>query len=254
MSQQDLQPSPNSTGVERIKRTANNRLGAVFSALHSFWIQRQAAVDRNSLLGGSRKDAYSLIFFNHEPSTSIENDVTSSPDELLTAALQFNANGGKDFSRALERAQKVMTSYWSTQRYVLFLLTESDKIHADMHHRTPVVILFSDGEDNVKNKAVYDMCRSAVHQGYVDSHPSRYLLTEKLITRRPLSFHAVSFGKDSTSSSLRRMAQIALEVQYKAPHDPLLPAVAKISSSYTEALDTVNWSNTFIFVTNSDYF
>ena len=120
MSLQDRQPPPGSSGIERIERTANNRLGAVFSALYSFWIERQAAVDRNSLLGRSRKDAYSLIFFNHEPSTSIENDFTSSPDELLTAALQFNAIGGKDFSSALETAQKVMTSHWCTERYGSF--------------------------------------------------------------------------------------------------------------------------------------
>ena len=69
--------------------------------------------------------------------------------------------------------------------------------------------------------------------------------TEKSNVRRPLSFHAVSFGQDSTSSSLRTMAQIALEVQYAAPHDPLLPAAANIPSSYMEALDTVNWSNSF---------
>jgi hypothetical protein len=36
------------------------------------------------------------------------------------------------------------------------------------------------------------------------------------------------------------MAQIALEVQNNAPHDPLLPAVANVPSSYTEALDTVS--------------
>ena len=117
MSLQDRQPPPNSSGIERIERTAHNRLGAVFSALYSFWTQRQAAVNRNSLLGGSRKDAYSLIFFNHELSTTIENDFTSSPDELLTAALKFNANGGKDFSIALETAQRIMTSHWSTERY-----------------------------------------------------------------------------------------------------------------------------------------
>jgi hypothetical protein len=57
--------------------------------------------------------------------------------------------------------------------------------------------------------------------------------------RRPLSFHAVSFGQDSTSSSLRRMTEIALEVQENAPQDPLLPATANIPSSYTETLDTV---------------
>ncbi|KAF8270131.1 hypothetical protein EI94DRAFT_1572248, partial [Lactarius quietus] len=203
MSLQDRQPLPNSAGTERIASKANDRLGAVLSALYSFWIQRQAAVDRNKLLGGSRRDAYSLIFFNHEPSTAIENDSTSSPDELLTAALKFSASGGRNFSSALVRAQRVMTSHWSTER-------------------TPVVIFLSDGEDNVKAKSMYDLCRGAVRRG------------------RPLSFHAVSFGKDSTSISLRRMAQIALEVQYNAPHDPLLPAAAKVPSSYTVALDTVH--------------
>jgi hypothetical protein len=116
MFQQDRRPLPNSVGIDRIVRTANNRLGAVFSALYSFWIARQAAVDRNSTMGGGRRDAYSLIFFNHEPSTSIENDFASSPDELLTSALRFGAGGGTDFSSALARAQNVMTSHWSTER------------------------------------------------------------------------------------------------------------------------------------------
>lgn len=58
--------------------------------------------------------------------------------------------------------------------------------------------------------------------------------------RRALSFHAVSFGRDAQSSSLRRMSEIALEVQNNAPHDPLLPAAANVPSSYTEALDTVS--------------
>jgi hypothetical protein len=57
--------------------------------------------------------------------------------------------------------------------------------------------------------------------------------------RKPLSFHAVSFGQDVTSATLRRMAQIASDVQQNAPRDPLLPANANIPSSYTEALDTV---------------
>jgi hypothetical protein len=120
MSHQDIQPPPDSAGIERIKGTANNRFGAVLSALYSFWIQRQAAVNRNSLMGGIRNDAYSLIFFNHEPSTCIENDFTSSPDELLATALHFNANGVANFSGALQKAQEVMTSHWSTKRYGSF--------------------------------------------------------------------------------------------------------------------------------------
>ena len=114
-----------------------------------------------------------------------------------------------------------------------------------MLRRTPVVIFFSDGDDTVEDKAMYDICRDAVRQGFVGLHPWPYISTDEKNARRPLSFHAVSFGKDSTSSSLRRMAQIALEVQFNAPHDPLLPAAARIPSSYTESLDTVNYSNAF---------
>ena len=122
MALRDRQPIPNSAGIDRILRKANNRLGAVFSALYSFWLARQAAIDCNAPVGGGRRDAYSLIFFNHEPSTSsIENDFTSSPDELLNAALDFGASGAKDFDRALNKSREIMTTHWSTERYRVFL-------------------------------------------------------------------------------------------------------------------------------------
>jgi hypothetical protein len=117
MCQQDRQPLANAAGIDRITPTANDRLGSVFSALYSFWLARQAVMDRNAQLGGARRDAYSLIFFNHEPSTCLENDFASSPDELLTAALQYEADGGTDFTSALERTQHIMDSHWSTERY-----------------------------------------------------------------------------------------------------------------------------------------
>jgi hypothetical protein len=121
MGGRDRQPLPGSAGIDRIVGKANNRLGAVFSALYSFWTARQAAVDRNSSLRGVRRDAYSLIFFDDEPSTSsIENDFTSSPDELLTAALNFGIRGCTDFTKALEKTQELMTSHWSMERYVAF--------------------------------------------------------------------------------------------------------------------------------------
>ena len=60
------------------------------------------------------------------------------------------------------------------------------------------------------------------------------------VIRRPVSFHAVSFGPEAWSSYLRRMAQIALEVQNDRANDPLHPTGANVPSSYTEALDTVS--------------
>jgi hypothetical protein len=58
--------------------------------------------------------------------------------------------------------------------------------------------------------------------------------------RKPLSFHAVSFGLDVSTASLRRMAQLALDMQNNAPRDPLLPDTASVPSSFTTALDTVS--------------
>lgn len=70
--------------------------------------------------------------------------------------------------------------------------------------------------------------------------PCLPVISNSMNARRPLSFHAVSFGQDTASSSLRRMADIALDVQQNnEPQDPLLPATTSVPSSYTEALDTV---------------
>ena len=69
------------------------------------------------------------------------------------------------------------------------------------------------------------------------------LIADKL-ARKPLSFHAVSFGEDELAFTLRRMAELALEVQNEAPvaapHDSLRPTTANIPSSFTNALDSVS--------------
>ena len=59
--------------------------------------------------------------------------------------------------------------------------------------------------------------------------------------RSALSFHAVSFGLDAHSTSLRRMVQIATEIHDAAPQDPLAPPGNPCS--YSKALDTVRRSN-----------
>ncbi|KAG0701346.1 hypothetical protein DFH29DRAFT_990130 [Suillus ampliporus] len=90
--------------------------------------------------------------------------------------------------------------------------------------RSPVIVFLSDGEY---------LCRSAVRLG------------------KPLSFHAVSFGPDRSSTSLRRMTQIALEIQNNAPRDPLAPPAATVTCSYTQALDTVQLAETFLGIAES---
>jgi hypothetical protein len=66
-----------------------------------------------------------------------------------------------------------------------------------------------------------------------------FLVDDLLVLRKPLSFHSVSFGIDSSSSSLRRMAQLALDIQNNAPRGQG-PPTTSIPSSFTVALDTVS--------------
>ncbi|KAI0052041.1 hypothetical protein FA95DRAFT_1484280 [Auriscalpium vulgare] len=212
MSASDRRPLANAPGTDVIRRTADNRLGAVFSALYSFWSARHTAVSN----GGpqARRDAYTIVMFDSTTQIAVANDFTSSPDQLLAAVLNCVTYGGTNFTRALREGQAAMQTHWSTER-------------------TPIMIFLSDGECSIGDDTVHDLARTAVRLG------------------KPLSFHAVSFGPDSSSSSLRRMAQIAREVQTNAPHDPLLPAAATVPSSYAVALDTVRLAETFLGIAES---
>ena len=116
MARADRKPLPNAAATPRITATANNRLGAVLSSLYSFWTARQAAAGHNAQLGGHRRDAYSIIFFSREPLICVENDFTSSPDELLTSCLRYKPFENENYTHAIEKAQSIMTSHWSTER------------------------------------------------------------------------------------------------------------------------------------------
>ncbi|KIJ06345.1 hypothetical protein PAXINDRAFT_92137 [Paxillus involutus ATCC 200175] len=163
---------------------------------------------------GARRDTYSVILFDSVVRQALYSDLGSSADQLLDILLPYRANGGTNFASAIQTAQDVMQRGWSTER-------------------TPVVIFLSDGECHIQDQTVQGLCMSATQLG------------------KPLSFHAVSFGQDNHSSTLRRMSQIALEAQRRAPRDPLLPAEATVQSSYSEALDTVQLAETFLGIAQS---
>ena len=57
--------------------------------------------------------------------------------------------------------------------------------------------------------------------------------------RKAVSFHAVLFGPEGSSTYLRRMADIAREAQNNVLRDQLAPATATVPSSYTQAFNTV---------------
>ncbi|KAJ7252459.1 hypothetical protein C8J57DRAFT_1519796 [Mycena rebaudengoi] len=197
MSSIDLQPLPNRPGADLIIRRSNNRLGAVFSSLHAFWMSRFSALDRVRSGARGRRDAYSVVFFDHEASVCLQNDTESSPDDLLTSVLRYDAEGLTDSVAALSCAETVLRECWN------------DTL-------TPVVIFLSDGECADAQDAVESLARAAVELG------------------NPLSFHSVLFGTDDGRESLDSMAQLALEIQTESAVNPTRAFVA---SSFSEALD-----------------
>jgi len=157
----------------------------------------------------NRRDAYSVILFDHSIHHSTDNDFTSSPDALLNSVLGYGSGGGTNYTLAVASALEVMERNWSTER-------------------APVIIFLSDGECHIADENVRDICRRAVALG------------------KPLSFHTVAFGPSNTT--LKRMADIALEVQQGVAPDPMNPIVP---SSYTEAIDTIRLAETFLGLAES---
>ncbi|KAJ6609456.1 hypothetical protein B0H10DRAFT_2063907 [Mycena sp. CBHHK59/15] len=202
MAGTDLHPLPGTPKSAFIAQHSNNRLGAVFSALHSFWIARDA------VLNDGQRDACSVVFFNGGARICLENDVTSTPDELLQAVVTTAAEGVTSFERAISTAQNVMRDHWSTTR-------------------DPVVIFLSDGEGDISDETIRNLGRSAITLG------------------KPLSFHSVLFGRDRYIGRLERMSRLALGIQNRAPVVGARVEVT-VPSSFSRALSTVDLTQTFL--------
>jgi len=212
MSYNDRGPLANAPMTNRIRGPANNRLGAVYSALYGFWSARHAAVIAGRQTAGARRDAYSVILFESGATPILTNDFTSTPDQLLEIVLRHQAGGGTNFAAGLRTGGAIMEQNWSTER-------------------TPVMIFLSDGECSVSDASIQDLCLSAIRLG------------------KPLSFHSISFGPDGSSSYHRRMATLALGIQNNAPRNPQTPP--SVPSSFAIALDTVQLAETFMGIAES---
>jgi len=200
--------------ADLIQRSADNRLGAVYSALYRFWSSRHDSVAAGRQAIGARRDAYSVILFNAEATHVLTNDFTSTPDQLLGIVLLHQASGNTNFTAALRTGRDVMEQNWSTER-------------------APVMIFLSDGEGEVSDTDIPDLCSTAVRLGM------------------PLSFHTVSFGPEASSSTLRGMADLALNIQNGAPRDPLKPSTSSVPSSFFDAPDSRRLGGIFVHIAES---
>lgn len=114
MGGNDRRPLANTPVTARLTAYHDNRVGAVYSSLHAFWQARDGAV----AAGANRRDTYSVILFDHDLYMAVDNDFTSSPDELLELVLPYGAGGGTNFNMALQEVQRCMEDNWSTERCV----------------------------------------------------------------------------------------------------------------------------------------
>jgi hypothetical protein len=164
MASNDHVPLANGPTRERIRLHADNRLGAVYSALYSFWTARHATAtagqrlgsdsahhpalfsswpsnpaavtaDRHS--GGGRRDAYSVVLFNGSSKTVLANDFTNTPDQLLNILLRERVSGCTNFAEALQASQSIMLQHWSAERLVSLIRFSSVPFlinHPDTDH------------------------------------------------------------------------------------------------------------------------
>lgn len=107
-------------------------------------------------------------------------------------------------SRQHFKSETIMIDNWSTERTVS--LSISCVCLTATIHRTPVMVFLSDGQSSVKEKTVIHLCRSsATRHGWITLHHFRRIANE--LVRKPLSFHAVSFGPNGESASTITVAR-----------------------------------------------
>ncbi|PCH41521.1 hypothetical protein WOLCODRAFT_100734 [Wolfiporia cocos MD-104 SS10] len=209
MLRRDRRPLQDRPSTALITRRHNNRLGAAYSSLDAFWNARRSAVSDAGQGATIRRDAHTVLLFDDLLSECLVNDFTSTPEQLLDAVLQYTTGGGTNFTAAIRAAQTQMERHWSTER-------------------TPVVVFLSDGESEISDDVVQDLCLRSIALG------------------KPLSFHAVAFGP--YNRVMRRMAQVAIDVQSRAPPDPMTQVP---TSSFAEALDSIQLAETFLSIADS---
>jgi len=117
----------------------DNRLGAVYSALYSFWSARQAA-------SGLQRDANTVILHAQNTQFVCENDSARSPSELLDLLLPNSPKGGNAFDKALKAADTAISKWWN-----------------DTH--PPVIIFLSDGIASFSDKVVRTLFQKTAKKG-----------------------------------------------------------------------------------------
>ncbi|RUS25274.1 hypothetical protein BC938DRAFT_472396 [Jimgerdemannia flammicorona] len=140
MASTDCKPLPNTPVERQLRITHNNRLGAVYDAVHRFVHTRQSTL-RNRALGGATStspsnsnDTVSMVLFDDKVVTAFANETLVGFGGVVSEMQKHLPRGGTSFGVGIKQATDVCVQ------------------HHDQR-RVPVIIFLSDGgcTDNFQN-------------------------------------------------------------------------------------------------------
>ncbi|CAE6525473.1 unnamed protein product, partial [Rhizoctonia solani] len=212
----DKRPIPGLPITDRLVSQCDNRYGAVVSALYCFWKSQEKVASRS--LVGARRDAYSLVTFDDQSKIKVQNDLSSTVEQLVNFLVPQQSNGwyyGTSFGNALGTAKEVIKNSWDKEK-------------------VPVIVFLSDGEGAVKDEILADLCNTCNSLGHA------------------LSFYAILFGKDSNSTSLETMVKYISQRFQSAPANAKGNFVGQeIPCRYSNAMDSIQLMDEFLGISES---
>ncbi|CAG8727313.1 5341_t:CDS:10, partial [Gigaspora margarita] len=211
MNDRDKKPLQNTPIYNTLIQTHNNRLGAVYNAVHSFLTTRFTSQNAQSTTPNTvatSRDTISLILFDHEVVVGIENEPLTNYNSFVNDMLQYSARGGTDFNKAIQKAGFLIDTHFDPTK-------------------TNVVIFCSDGECGVPDGQLNNICSRNKQKG------------------SPIFLQTILFSSSVTSPSLQKMAEIAQK------YLPQQTSSGALKCQFTRAIDEVNLVNTFTGVAES---
>ena len=158
MGLRDFRPLEDAPISQRIQAVADNRLGAIYSALYGFWSARANAI---ATIGATRGDAYSVILSGQCPVVVLSGDLTMSPDDMLNSVLAYGPSGRLWPSDPLVAVESVMVQHWNVSRYAVRIDLQPTLII----RRSPVVVFLSSGTYVFTTNAMNSLARRSVALG-----------------------------------------------------------------------------------------
>ncbi|CAG8501198.1 7794_t:CDS:10 [Ambispora gerdemannii] len=226
MSSEDCKPLHQRSTTSRLLRNHQNRLGAVYEAVHTFFRTRKNS-GKATRIGAVDRDITSLILFNSVATVVFENQSLSNIEELLNKMMKFTPTGNTSYYEGLKKASEIIEKYHDPKR-------------------TNVIIFLSDGLCKTPESELRNLCQREVNKG-----TPLYLYTVLFNSYAAKSevdkgyFYNLLNSHNNWNQSLQEMAAIATE------YLPQSTGRDALKCKYTLAIDEIELTKYFTKVAES---